>query len=391
MKMTIFQRAGLCATFCLLATSLSAAAVDGVTDSEILVGQTAVFEGSAKALGIGMNAGLQAAFNDINAAGGINGRTVRIVTRDDGYEPDKSIVNTRALIEEDKALLLIGGVGTPTAKVIVPICEEEKVPFVGAFTGAGLLRDPFKRYVVNVRGSYNQEMERLAAYLVDEKGLKKVACFYQNDAYGQAGLSGIEKALASRGMELAATGHYERNTTAVKGGLVDIRKAKPEAVIMVGAYTACSEFIKLAKKLKMDDVVYCNISFVGTRALQAELGDAGEGSVISQVVPHPDGALPLLDDYRASLKRHYPDMLPDWVSLEGYLVGRFFADAAAKAGRDLTRETFIDTVDKTSTFKIGGLSLGFGPDDHQGLDQVFLTEIKGGEVISIDSAEVASN
>ena len=389
MKKTISHVASL-GIAALFSSSLVVSAENGVTDTEIILGQTAVFDGSAKALGIGMNAGLQAAFNDVNAAGGVAGRTIKLVTRDDGYEPDKSIVNTRALIAEDKVLLLIGGVGTPTAKVIVPICEEEKVPFVGAFTGAGLLRDPFKRYSVNVRGSYNQEMERLAKYLVDEKGLKNVACFYQNDAYGQAGLSGITKALTSRGMELAATGHYERNTVAVKGGLVDIRKGNPDAVIMVGAYKACAEFIKLAKKLKMNDVVYCNISFVGTRALQAELGDAGEGTVISQVVPHPDDSLPILVDYRASLKKNFPEMKPDWVSLEGYLVGRFFAQAAEKTGRDLTREAFINTVDSTGVFEIGGLTLGFGVDDHQGLDQVFLTAIKNGEVVSIDAASVAS-
>lgn len=377
-------------TLALLALSVGlsqsfARAEDGVTATEIAVGQTAVFSGPTSALGLGMKAGLEAALSEINDAGGIHGRKIRLVAKDDGYEPDKAIASAKELIATDKVFLLIAGVGTPTANAIVPICEENSVPFVGAFTGAGTLRSPFKKQVVNVRASYNQEMEALAKLLVDDRKLTRIACFHQNDGYGQAGLSGITAALKKRGIELVSTGAYERNTTAVKAGLLDVRKGEPQAVVMVGAYKACAEFIRLARKLGMTDMLYCNISFVGTKALVAELGADAEGTIISQVVPNPYGdSLPVLKDYAVALKKYQPSQEPDWISLEGYLAGRFFAAALAKAGASPTRASFLEAIQQQKNYDIGGFVLEFGPEDHQGSDHVYLTHVKDGKVVDLE-------
>ena len=257
------------------------AAETGVTDSTITFGQAAALDGPAKALGTGMKAGLEAAFAEVNAAGGVNGRQLKLISRDDGYNPQKSIEETKALISEDKVFAIIGPVGTPTAKATVPVVGEAGLPYIGPFTGAGFLRDAAKLpYVYNFRATYGQEMEAQAAHLVDKLGFTKVACFYQNDGFGQAGLSGIKAALEKRGMELVATGTYERNTTAVRKGLLDIRKAKPEAVVMVGAYASCAAFVQSAKKAGMKDVIFTNVSFVGTQALINALGEDGEGVII---------------------------------------------------------------------------------------------------------------
>jgi len=328
-----------------------------------------------------MRAGLLAYFGKENAAGGVAGRKIKLISKDDGYEPDRAIRNTRELLDQEKVFLLIGEVGTPTSKAVVPIAEGVKVPFFGPFTGAEFLRNPYKKYVINVRGSYYEEMEKLAQYLVDKKGLKKIACFYQNDGYGQAGLSGIQIALKKRGMELAGTGTYERNTVAVKGGLLRVRRAQPEAVVMVGAYKPCAEFIKFAKRFGMKDAVFCNISFVGTEALRKELGAAGEGCVISQVVNFPwDESVALVKEYAAAMKQYQPDEKTGFVSLEGYMVGKLFCMAARAVKGELTREALIQAVNVTGAFDLGGVALQFGPDDHQGMDCVFLTVIQGGEI-----------
>ncbi len=347
----------------------------------IKLGQSCALSGPAQALGQGMRAGLLAYFGKVNANGGVKGRKVTLVSKDDGYEPDRAIKNTRELIQQENVFLLIGEVGTPTSKAVVPIAEKEKIPFFGPFTGAEFLRNPFKPYVVNVRGSYYQEMEKLAQYLVDEKGLKKIACFYQNDGYGQAGLSGIKIALQKRGMELAALGTYERNTVAVKGGLLKIRRAKPDAVIMVGAYKPCAEFIKLAKKVGMKDTIYCNISFVGTDALKNELGSAGEGAIISQVVRFPwDESVALVREYQQAMKAYQPNAKIGFVSLEGYMVGKLFCMVADSVGGDLNRDNFLAAVAKGGTFDLGGVQLKFGANDHQGMDEVFLTTIQDGAI-----------
>ena len=355
----------------------------GVSATQITLGQSCALTGPASALGTGMRTGLEACFAH---EGAIAGRTIQLITLDDGYEPERAIKNTRQLIDEDAVFALIGEVGTPTSKAVVPIAEEGGVPFFGPFTGAEFLRAEDKSLIVNIRGSYYQEMEKLAAHLVDAKGLKNIACFYQNDGYGQAGLKGIELALERRGLTLSATGTYERNTVAVKSGLLKIRSAAPEAVIMVGAYKPCAEFIKLAKKSKMTDTVYCNISFVGTKALCSELGDAGEGCIISQVVRFPwDTEVPLVKEYQAAMKEHKPKDEIGFVSLEGYMVGKVFCMALREVEGDLTRTSFLDAINRVGKFDLGGVQMEFGPKDRQGMDEVFLTIIRDGEIVPLEN------
>ena len=356
-----------------LASSYPVAAEDGVTADTITFGQAAVLEGPASALGQGMRAGIQAAFDEVNARGGVRGRKLKLVSRDDGYEPDRAIVETRKLIEEDKVFALIGPVGTPTSAAAQPIATAAHVPFIGAFTGAGFLRNSKLENVVNVRASYGAETEAWIKHLTEDLKIKRIAIFYQDDAYGKAGLTGVQKALDKRSMKLVGEGTYERNTTAVKTGLLAIRKVEPEAVIMIGAYAPCAEFIKLAKQLKTT-WRFVNISFVGSDALAAALGDQGDGVIVTQVVPFPaDESIPVVKRYHDALKASGGDLKPGFVSLEGYLAGRTALAVLAKVDGAPTREHFIDAVVKTGSFDLGGLTLKYGPDRNQGLDTVYLT------------------
>ena len=214
-------------------------------------------------------------FNEANATGGVNGRRLELVSYDDGYEPEKAIANTKRLIDENGVFALVGEVGTPTSNAAQPIATEAGVPFIGPFTGAAFLRNPSLGNVINIRGSYDQETEAWIEHLTTDLGVSRIAILYQDDTFGRAGLSGVSKAMEKRGMKLVAEGTYERNTTAVKTALLAIRKADPEAVVMVGAYKPCAEFIKLAHRLKLN-AVFVNISFVGANALAKELGEDGK-------------------------------------------------------------------------------------------------------------------
>jgi ABC-type branched-subunit amino acid transport system substrate-binding protein len=176
-------------------------------------------------------------------------------------------------------------------------------------------------------------------------------------------------------MELVAKSTYQRNTTAVKVALLDIRKAKPDAVVMVGAYKPISEFIKLAKSIRFEPT-FVNISFVGSAALARELGTQGEGVIVSQVVPFPwDTSIPVVRDYQAALRAVEADAKPDFVSLEGYLVGRLTTMALRKMDSDVTRQKFLRTIWSTGTFDLGGVELTFSQDDNQGSGDVFMTRI----------------
>jgi branched-chain amino acid transport system substrate-binding protein len=347
-------------------------AEDGVSKDKILFGQVAALKGPAQALGQGMSEGILAAFEEANRAGGINGRKLELKSVDDGYEPEKTIEATKKIINEDKIFALVGPVGTPTSRAGQPIATEAKVPFIGPFTGAEFLRDPYNRYVVNIRSSYFQETEAWIEHLTKDLGIKKIAILYQDDAFGLAGLEGVKKALTKRNMSLVASGTFKRNTTAVKAALLDIMKGEPEAVVTVGPYKPIAEFIKLARAQKMD-AVFVAISFVGSDSLAEELGNQGAGVVISQVVPFPwDKSLPLVVSYQAAITAVNPNAKPGFVTLEGYLVGRLVVDAIKRIPGEPSREALLDAIAK-APFDLDGVKLNFGPTKNQGTDQVYFT------------------
>ncbi|MEP0153961.1 ABC transporter substrate-binding protein [Pseudophaeobacter sp.] len=359
----------------LAALPMLTSAEEGVTSTSVAFAQVAALEGPAAALGQGMRLGMQAAFEEANAAGGVHGRTITLDSMNDNYEPDRSVALVKSVVADNNHLGLIGAVGTPTASATQPIATEANMPFVGPFTGAGFLRDASLGNVFNVRATYFAETEAWIEYLVDQQGMKSIALLYQDDGFGRVGLAGVTAALERRGMTLVAEGTYTRNTTAVKKALLTIKKAKPDAVVMVGAYKPVAEFIKLSRRLKFNPT-FVNISFVGSDALAQELGDAGEDVIISQVVPFPwDTDVPAVAQYQAALKTVAPDANPGFVTLEGYLTGRLALAALDAAGADLTRQSYLEALGGLQTLDFGGVTMTFGPDDNQGMDSVFLTRI----------------
>jgi branched-chain amino acid transport system substrate-binding protein len=267
----------------------------GVTDKEILVGQFAAQTGPAAELGKGMQRGILAHFNAVNAAGGINGRMLKLISRDDGYEPEKAAAAVKALIEEDKVFALIGSVGTPTTLAAIPAINAAGIPLIGPFTGAQALREPFNANIFHVRASYFDETERIVQHL-STLGITKIAVFYQNDSYGKAGLEGATRALAKRQLKPVIAVSVERNSIDVAAPLAEILKAAPEAVIQISAYKSCAELIKQARA-KSYGGQFFNVSFVGSKALSEQLGDIGAGVTISQVVPFPSArSLPAAHD-----------------------------------------------------------------------------------------------
>jgi branched-chain amino acid transport system substrate-binding protein len=360
----------------LLPASIPASAKDGVSADSIVFGQATALEGPASALGRGMKAGLEAAFAEINKAGGIKGRKLELKSIDDGYEPTKSIEAVKKLLEGDKVFAIAGAVGTPTAAATQPIATAAGAPFIGAFTGAEFLREPYKPLVMNIRASYFQETEAMVEHLTKDLGVSKIAIMYQDDAFGQAGLAGVKKALDKRQMQLAGEGTFERNTLAVKAALLAIRKVQPQAVIMISPYKPAAEFIKVAKQINFNPT-FVNISFVGSDALAKELGPAGAGVVITQVVPFPkDTAVPVVGRYHAALKATAAEVQPGFVSLEGYLVGRAIIAALEKIDGEPTRTALVEAVQKAGTFDLGGFKLTYSDSSNRGSDRVFLTVIQ---------------
>jgi branched-chain amino acid transport system substrate-binding protein len=366
--------AAACGLYYTVAMPLPAVAEPGVDQTHIVFGQAAAMSGPAAALGQGMRLGLLAAFAEANRLGGVHNRKLELIARDDGYEPDTSITMTKELIEKDGIFALVGAVGTPTSLATEPLAVAAGVPFIGAFTGAEFLRKPFKSDVVNVRASYYEETEALVDHLVRERHFSRIAVLYQDDSFGEAGLSGVQAALGQRHMNVAAEATFERNTTAVKLALLSIERARPEAVILIGPYKPCAAFIRLAHVLN-EHPVFAAISFVGSDRLAAELGPEGQGVVISQVMPSPeDQTAPLVARYRHALEAFDPKASPGYVSLEGYLVGRLIISALEQGPKEPTREALLATIFHHE-FDFGGMRLTYRPDSNRGSSAVFLTMI----------------
>ncbi len=349
----------------------------GVSDGRVLFGQSAAFTGPAAELGSGMRLGIEAAFDEANRSGGVNGRMLELTSVDDAYEPESAIANTIQLINEEQVFALIGAVGTPTSRSAVPITEAAGVPYVAPFTGANFLRDASLNGVVNLRASYFQETAEMVARLIDDLGIERIAVLHQDDSFGRAGYDGVILALTQRDMQPVAIGVYPRNTTAVKTALLDLRDGDPEAVILVGAYEPLAAAISWAREIGMDPV-FMNISFVGTNALAQELGPGGAGVYITQVVPYPmDDTIPVVTSYLSALSAYDSAAVPGFVSFEGYLAGRLAIAGLEGCGQEVDRACFLESLRGADVIDIDidGFRLRYGRGDNQGSDAVFLTVI----------------
>jgi len=372
----------------------SATGVPGVTEKEILIGSSLALEGHARYLGRQTLHGALAYIHHINRQGGIHGRTIRLTAYDDGYDPPRCVANTQKLIVEDKVFALFCYVGTPTTVKIIPLVQEARIPLVGMFTGANALREPLQRYIINVRASYYQETHAAVQYLVEDLGIKKVAVFYQYDAYGFDGLRGTEIALRDYGLAPVARGTYIRGTLDVEEGLEKILHSGAEAVVMIGTYDPCAKFIRLSRAAGFNPVFH-NVSFVGADELARKLGREGEGVIVSQVVPPPEpaGDRDLLwgtAEYTDLLNTFFPEDEPNFVGLEGFINAKVLVEGLKRAGRDLDREKFIEAVESIRNFDLGiANTLSFSPGDHQGLDRVYFTQIKDGRLVRMPGLKEA--
>ncbi len=386
-----------CATFALVAAafansrSLASDSPTGAPNSAIPIGMSTVLSGPAKDLGLQMRAGVEAAFDEYARTLKPGAKPLKLFALDDGYEPDRAAPNMRKLIDEDGVLAVVGNVGTPTAIAALPIANQSKTPFFGAFTGAGVLRkDPPDRYVINFRASYAEETASMVDALI-AAGLKpeEVAFFTQRDAYGDSGFNGGVQALKRHGLASESSivhGRYERNTVEVDNALAEILLAPvpARAVIMVGAYAPCAQFIKDARAGGFDPL-FLNVSFVGASPLAKALGTAGDGVIVTQVVPHFDSDLPIVKQYRAALATLDEKLEPSFGSLEGYVAGRIFCRALASVDGDVTREKIVDALLGLGRFDVGlGVELSLSPKDPQACHQVWPTILRAGKIVPLD-------
>ncbi|MGL6094867.1 MAG: ABC transporter substrate-binding protein, partial [Fimbriiglobus sp.] len=362
----------------------SGATAPGVTADEIVLGMTGPFTGAAKELGRGTQIGLDLAFAQVNDAGGLFGRKLRLVALDDAYEPEKAAENAARLVDEYKVFAFAGNVGTPTAEKTLPVALAARRVFYAPYTGARLLRNtPPDRFVFNFRAGYDEETAKTVAYLLSSRRLKpeQIAVFSQDDGFGDAGYAGVERAFRKLGVPAPLHVRYPRNTTEIDAAVEEVLEAREtiQAVVMVATYKPAAAFIR-----KLTDAefrpIFTNVSFVGGTALADALTSAGphyaDGVIVSQVVPHPRSNATAVMKYRDLLKKSRPDAVPDFISLEGYLAGLVLVEGLRAAGPALTTDGLVDAFEKSKELDIGiGTAVRFTPSDHQASHAVWGTRL----------------
>jgi len=360
----------------------------GVTDTEIRIGSSLALSGHASFLGTQTLLGAMSYIKHVNDTGGVHGRKLHLISYDDEYDPPRCVANTQKLIIDDQVFTLFCYVGTPTTVKIIPLVDEAHIPLLGMFTGANALREPFHRYIINVRASYYQETTEAVRRFVEDLGLSKIAVFYQYDAYGFDGLKGTELALKHYGLAPVARGFYLRGTLDVEEGLERIAASGAQAVVMIGTYEPCAKFINLAKQSGFDPLFH-NVSFVGAEELARRLPPESDNVFVTQVVPPPESpeSKTLLwgaGEYIDLLKKYYPDERPNSVGLEGYINAKVLVEGLRRAGPHLSRERFINALESIRDFSLGiANTLDFSPTDHQGFDRVYFTRYKDGTFVLI--------
>ena len=362
-----------------------AGAETGVTDSTITLGMSAPFTGPNGVYGMQMREAMTTYFDQLNKSGGINGRKVELVTIDDGYETDRTVANTKSLIQEKQVFALIGYYGSsPTTEAMNKVFGPAKVPLVGTISGAGTLREapsanPNNKYMFNVRASYADEAEAIVTQML-ALGLKNIAVFYQNDGFGKSGLDGVTNALKRVNLAPVAVGTVERNSLDVSKAVETIGKANPQAVVMVTLYKPTTAFVKAMKQAGQFPM-FMTLSPVGAEVLAQELGNDSRGIGISQVMPYPwNDTIGVVKDYQKLLGKQKDKY--SYYGLEGYMNARLMTEAIKKLGKDVTRDKLVSTLEGMQNFDLGGFKISYSPDNRLGSRYVELTVVgAGGKVM----------
>jgi branched-chain amino acid transport system substrate-binding protein len=353
----------------------------GVTQKEVKLASCSALDGPARVLGIETVMGATAYLNYVNENGGVNGRKVQLLAFDDGYDPNQADACFNRL-KAEKVFAAGFFVGTPTAAKYVPLAQQDKLPVVGLFTGAQILYEPLKHYIVNVRASYYDETREQVHNLWEVMGARKIAVVYQDDAFGKTVLEGVKIALAKYHSAPVATGTFARGTLDIEKGLADVEAAHPQAVVVVGPYSPAAAIVKRAHA-KGWHPLFLTVSFVGTEQFIKEAGNDAEGTIITQVVPPPDRTdLPTVKLYRDQLAKYFPQAQPTFVSLEGFLDAMVFVEGLKRAGKEPTREKFIQGIESMHNTDLGlgpKLKTNYSASSHKGLNEVYTTVVKGGK------------
>jgi ABC-type branched-subunit amino acid transport system substrate-binding protein len=352
-----------------------ASAEPGVSQNEIVIGRSSSITGPIATMQVSYTQGYDAALNQINKQGGINGRQLKTIVLDDGFDAKKTVANARELIDSDSVFALFSLNGTANVMAVQPLLEQKKVPLFGAITGAQSLRSEhdFSRYIFHVRAGYADEMEAIVRH-VHMLGTADLVVIYQNISFGKELLSGVDKSLAKRGLKPLGAFAVENDGKGADAAVAQALKLKPSSIILATAGAASVATMKAIQKGGLHAQLYGS-SLIGVTGLQKALGAEVNGLVVTQVMPSPfDRSNPLSNAYQAAMRGIGATDF-NYESFEAYTNMRFLAEALKRAGKNLTRQGLIDSIEHHQEISVGDFSAKYNPANHDGSNFVDITMV----------------
>ncbi len=362
----------------LAAACAHAQALQGVSATTLVIGQSAPLSGANAELGNDIRNGALAYFAKVNAAGGVHGRKIELNTLDDGNQVPRAEANTKKLVEETGVFALYGYASATLSRPALPTVEKHGVPFLGPFTGADPMR-VFNKHVYNMRGSYAEELEKIVDHFVP-LGIKRFSIVYYDDVVGRENFTAVDRALKKRSLDVVSVASFkDRAKPDIAAGVKEIAKGKPDVVILTTLYKATADFVRLARSTGLSAQMASN-SFPGASPLAKELGKDGTGVIVATVVPPPSKrSLPIVQEYQAAIEKQLGKKDYSFTSLESYIGAKVLVEALRRAGPKPTRESFMQALNGMKSFDTGGYLVSFSPTDHNGSSFVELTIIGQGQ------------
>ncbi len=356
-------------------SAFPAAAERGVTDTEIIIGQWGPQTGPAALWGA-VARGTDCYFKMLNDEGGINGRRIKYFLRDDGYQPAKTKAVAKELVENENVFGFVGGVGTAPGMAVKDYLIENGVPWVGPTAGSTHWAYPPNKYVFGLYPLYCDEAAVLVNFAVKELGKKKIAFFYQNDDYGKVGLYGAEVALEKLGMELAAKVSAEVMDTDLTTHCLKLKESGADCVIMWVLPKHGAIMKGTAVKLGFDPLWMTSSTLSDYPLMNKITKGLWSGVVFTNFVLLPDSDQPLMQKYHAAQEKYAPNETWGVFFYAGFLFAEPMVEALKRAGRDLTVDSFIDSMESLKDFQGIGGTISFAPGVRQGTRSVFVARVK---------------
>ncbi|HJV53708.1 MAG TPA: ABC transporter substrate-binding protein [Noviherbaspirillum sp.] len=345
----------------------------GVTNDEIVLGQTTALTGPLAELGIDATAGAKAYFDYVNAQGGVNGRKIKLISLDDGYNPQKAVMNVKQLVEKDQVLALFGVLGTPANVAIMPLIQQVGIPNFGPASGSNLVRQPFNRLVFHVIPGYSDELAKIVEHLT-VRGISKIGVVYQDNPFGKEGLIALEQIMAAHNMKLAGTASIDNTGSDASKAVDALIKVAPQAIVMVTAGKASFDFIKTYNQRAVG-MQYFALSVMASQSAIKALGKDGVGVVVSQTCPFPFSATSrIVQEYQQVMKKMG---VKNWsfASMGGFIEAKVMVDGLRHTGRNLTRERLIESLETMGKIDYDGFTINYSKTNHLGHRYVDLTVI----------------